>query len=140
MQKNSTIRLQFKPEDCSALGLLILQHLERNNITMNRLAEIAGIPQPRLRGACLKGTCPAPETLKKLATVMGRHHLELYSLAYEERIEDPENRSEGDSLEALVRELFATAREMGMAAPKATPSKTSIRTALEQLGFNKPSK
>jgi transcriptional regulator with XRE-family HTH domain len=129
-------RLQIKPDDCSPLGQLILRHLEEHGISMNRLAELSGIPQPRLRGACFKGTCPTPETLRKLARVLRKHHLELYTLAYEGRMEKlPEDVNE-NSLDMLMRELFETAREMGLVPPKIQPSKAKICKALLDLGFS----
>ena len=102
---------------------------------MNRLAELSGIPQPRLRGACFKGTCPTPETLKKLARVIDKHHLELYTLAYEGRIEKIPEDANDDSLDLLMRELFEMAREIGLTAPKKRPSKAKLRKALMELGF-----
>jgi hypothetical protein len=128
-------RLQIKAEDCSPLGRVILQYLEVQEISMNRLAELSGIPQPRLRGACFKGTCPTPETLRKLARVMGKHHLELYTLAYEGRVGQLPEDANDSSLDLLMRELFETAREMGLAAPQVRPSKAKIRKALMDLGF-----
>jgi Helix-turn-helix len=128
-------RLQIKAEDCSPLGRVILQYLENQEISMNRLAELSGIPQPRLRGACFKGTCPTPETLRKLARVMGKHHLELYTLAYEGRVGQLPEDANDSSLDLLMRELFETAREMGLAAPQVRPSKAKIRKALMDLGF-----
>lgn len=128
-------RLQIKTEDCSPLGQSILQYLEEQGISMNRLAELSGVPQPRLRGACFKGTCPTPETLRKLARVMGKHHLELYTLAYEGRIENLPEDADDSSLDLLMRELFETAREMGLSVPKVRPSKAKIRRALLELGF-----
>jgi transcriptional regulator with XRE-family HTH domain len=128
-------RLQIKAEDCSPLGRFILQYLEEQGISMNRLADLSGVPQPRLRGACFKGTCPTPETLRKLARVMGKHHLELYTLAYEARIQKLPDESNDNSLDMLMRDLFETAREMRLAAPKVRPSKAKIRKALLELGF-----
>jgi transcriptional regulator with XRE-family HTH domain len=129
-------RLQIKTEDCSPLGQFILKYLEEQGISMNRLAELSGVPQPRLRGACFKGTCPTPETLRKLARVMGKHHLELYTLAYEGRIEKlPEEDINDNSLDRLMRELLETARELGLTVPKVRPSKAKIRKALLELGF-----
>jgi plasmid maintenance system antidote protein VapI len=128
-------RLQIKAEDCSPLGQFILQHLEEQGISMNRLAELSAVPQPRLRGACFKGTCPTPETLRKLARVMGKHHLELYTLAYEGRIEQIPEDADDNSLDVLMRELFETARELGLSVPKVRPSKAKIRKALLELGF-----
>ncbi len=128
-------RLQIKSEDCSPLGRLILQYLEDEGISMNRLAELSGIPQPRLRGACFKGTCPTPETLRKMARVIGKHHLELYTLAYEGRIEKLPEDANDNSLDMLMREMFETAREMGLTPPTNRPSKAKIRKALMELGF-----
>jgi transcriptional regulator with XRE-family HTH domain len=128
-------RLQIKAEDCSPLGRFILQYLEEQGISMNRLADLSGVPQPRLRGACFKGTCPTPETLRKLARVMGKHHLELYTLAYEARIQKLPDESNDNSLDMLMGDLFETAREMRLAAPKIRPSKAKIRKALLELGF-----
>lgn len=128
-------RLQIKAEDCSPLGHFILQYLAEHDVSMNHLAELSGVPQPRLRGACFKGTCPTPETLRKLARVMGKHHLELYTLAYEGRVETlPEDKADV-TLDLLIRELFETARELGLTAPKARPSKAKLRKALLELGF-----
>lgn len=129
-------RLQIKAEDCSPLGQFILQYLEKQSISMNHLAEMSGVPQPRLRGACFKGTCPTPETLRKLARVMGRHHLELYTLAYEGRIERLPEDADEVALDILMRELFETARELKLTAPQVRPSKTKIRKALLALGFS----
>ena len=102
---------------------------------MNRLADLSGVPQPRLRGACFKGTCPTPETLRKLAKVMGKHHLELYTLAYEGRFETSPIEGEPYSLDTLVRELFETAREMSLTPPRVAPSKSQVCKALIELGF-----
>jgi transcriptional regulator with XRE-family HTH domain len=128
-------RLQIKPEDCSPLGQFILQYLEEQGISMNRLAELSGVPQPRLRGACFKGTCPTPETLRKLAKVIGKHHLELYTLAYEGRVDAQAGDADEVSVDLLIRELFETARELGLSVPKSRPSKAKIRKALLELGF-----
>lgn len=103
---------------------------------MNRLAEQADIPQPRLRGACFKGTCPTPETLRKLSRVMGVNHYELYTLAYEGRREKLEPETADDFLDSFIRELLETAREMGLEPPQALPPKATIQKALMELGFN----
>ena len=128
-------RLKITPKDCSPLGRMILQYLEAEGISMNRLADLSGVPQPRLRGACFKGTCPTPETLRKLARVMGKHHLELYTLAYEGRLEKSTPEGSHYSLDALVRELFEASREMGLRPPVVPPSKAQLYKALMELGF-----
>jgi hypothetical protein len=128
-------RLQIKAADCSPLGRSILEYIADTGTSMNRLAEESGIPQPRLRGACFKGTCPTPETLRKLARAMGRHHLELYTLAYEGRIEKSPIEAAENALDILMRDLFETARERGMQAPTQSVSKAQLQQALLILGF-----
>jgi hypothetical protein len=129
-------RLLIKPEDCSPLGRLILAYIEETGISMNRLAEISEIPQPRLRGACFKGTCPTPETLRKLSRAMNKHHLELYTLAYEGRIDDRSPQDNIDAtMDALVREIFELVRQKGLVPPRQQPSPEQLMAALELLGF-----
>ena len=128
-------RLQVKTEDCSPLGLYVLQYLEEQDVSMNYLAELAGVPQPRLRGACFKGTCPTPETLRKLAKTMGKHHLELYTLAYQGRIELVPEDVDDNLLDILIMQMLEMARELNLAMPKEQPSKAKIRKALMELGF-----
>ncbi|MEE3717411.1 helix-turn-helix transcriptional regulator [Tumidithrix elongata RA019] len=128
-------KLQVKPDDCSPLGQFVLQYLEEQGISMNRLADLSGVPQPRLRGACFKGTCPTPETLRKLARVMGKRHLELYTLAYQGRIDHLPQDAADSSLDLLMQDLLETAQELGLKAPKVRPSRAKICRALLELGF-----
>lgn len=131
--------LQIKPKDCSPLGLLILQHMQEHQVSMNALAKRSGISQPGLRSACLKGTNPTDSTLKKLSTVLGKHHLELYVLAYGDRIEELQEEANDSYLESLVRELFEILRQAGLVSAKSRPPKIAItnafRKALEEIGI-----
>lgn len=129
-------RLQLKPKDCSPLGRLILQHMEDHNISMNQLAKQVGITQPGLRAACLKGTNPTQNTLHKLSKVLSKHPLELYTLAYENRIEELQDEATDNYLDTLLREFFETARELGLVPPKSRPPKINIREILKELGFS----
>ena len=133
-------KLQVKPEDCSPLGQFVLQYLEEQGISMNRLAELSGVPQPRLRGACFKGTCPTPETLRKLSKVMGRRHLELYTLTFQGKIEQLPQEVTDSWLDLLTQELFETAQELQLSLPTTRPSKAKIRKALLELGFQEEQK
>jgi transcriptional regulator with XRE-family HTH domain len=133
-------RLLIRPEDCSPLGREILAYIEATGISMNKLAELSGIPQPRLRGACFKGTCPTPETLRKLSRVMNRHHLELYTLAYEGRIDTVADNEADISLDLLMKEIFELARELELEPPKARPSRQELTQALKLLGFEAKTK
>lgn len=128
-------KLRIKLEDCSPLGKLLLQYMEENNISMNELAKQAGISQPGLRAACLKRTNPTDTTLNKLSKVLGKHPLELYTLAYEGRIEELQDEASDNYLDSIIREVFETARELGLVPPKSKPPKINIKRALKELGF-----
>ncbi|MBD2121822.1 helix-turn-helix transcriptional regulator [Trichocoleus sp. FACHB-262] len=130
-------RLQVKPEHCSPLGKLILQHMKDHSVSMNELAKKAGISQPGLRSACFKGTNPTDSTLNKLSHVLGRPALELYNLAHEGRLEATlqDEACLSNARDALVREIFETAAELGLSAPKNKPPKNTIKEALLTLGF-----
>jgi hypothetical protein len=67
---------------------------------------------------------------------MGWHHLELYTLAYEGRM-PPQQDSDENNLDSLIRELFETAREMELQPPNQRPSKQQIERALLTLGFSR---
>lgn len=128
-------KLRIRLEDCSPLGKLLLQHMEEHSISMNELAKQAGISQPGLRAACLKRTNPTDTTLNKLSKVLGKHPLELYTLAYEGRIEELQDEASDNYLDSLMREVFETARELGLVPPKSKPPKLNIKRALKELGF-----
>jgi transcriptional regulator with XRE-family HTH domain len=81
--------LQMKPEQCSALGREILKYMQDNKVSMRHLARLSGVTQPGIRSACFKGTSPTDSTLRKLAPILGKHPVELYYLAYEDRIGIP---------------------------------------------------
>lgn len=97
--------LQLKPEDCSPLGQLILQYMEDHELSMNKLAKQAGITQPGLRAACLKGTNPTEITLRKLSSVIDVHYVQIYLLAYEDRIQAGIPNEKTDTI-TYIRQAF----------------------------------
>jgi transcriptional regulator with XRE-family HTH domain len=82
--------LQIKPEDCSPLGKVVLKHMKENNMSLRELSRNAGITHPCLRDLCLGNGSPAESTLRKLSTVLSAHPIELYFLAYGDRIKSLE--------------------------------------------------
>ena len=101
-------------------------------MSMNALAKQAGITQPGLRSACLKGTNPTENTLKKLSKVLGKHPLELYFLAYGDRIKELQEEANDNYLESLLREIFETLREAGLVSAKSRPPKLKIINAFRK--------
>lgn len=106
---------------------------------MNALAKQAGITQPGLRSACLKGTNPTESTLKKLSKVLGKHPLELYLLAYGDRLKELQEEANDNYLESLLREIFEILRHAGLVSAKSRPPKNAItnafRKALKEIGI-----
>jgi hypothetical protein len=66
---------------------------------------------------------------------MGKHHLELYTLAYQGRIEQVPEDVDDNLLDILIRQMLETARELNLAMPITQPTKAKIRRALIELGF-----
>ena len=66
---------------------------------------------------------------------MGKHHLELYTLAYQGRIEQIPEDVDDNLLDILIRQMLETARELNLAMPKVQQSKAKISKALIELGF-----
>jgi hypothetical protein len=66
---------------------------------------------------------------------MGKHHLELYTLAYQGRIEQAPDDVDDNLLDILIRQMLETSREFNLSMPKVQPSKAKIRKALIELGF-----
>lgn len=129
-------KLQLKPKDCSPLGKLILQYIEEHNLSMSQLAREVGITQPGLRAVCLKRTNPTESTLKKLSEVLGKHPLELYTLAYDKRIEELQDEAIDSYLDTLLTELFETAKELRLVPPKSKPPQLNTSMILKELGFS----
>jgi transcriptional regulator with XRE-family HTH domain len=74
--------LKLTLEMCSPLGQLVLEYLDKHNISLSQLAKQCGLTQQGLRVSCLKGTTPTDTTLRKLAPVLGKTPSELHYLAY----------------------------------------------------------
>lgn len=62
--------LKIDPDDCSAIGLLILKYIDEYKLTFTEMAEKIGISRAALRIACLKQGNPGKRTIPKLALVL----------------------------------------------------------------------
>ncbi len=111
------------------MGLLILQHMHEHQVSMNALAKQSGITQPGLRAACLKGTNPTESTLRKLSKVLGKHPLELYFLAYGDRMKGLQEEVKGNYLDSLFREMFSILKHAGIVSGESKPYKLAITNA-----------
>ncbi len=80
-------RLPLKPEDCSAIGLLVLEHMKENQLDLTAMAEKIGVSRAALRIACLKQGNPGKRIISKLVTVLNRSEQELLRLDAENKLE-----------------------------------------------------
>ncbi len=77
----------LKPEDCSAIGLLILEHMEKHQLNFTAMAEKVGVSRAALRIACLKQGSPGKRIISKLATVLDKSEQELLRLDAKNKLE-----------------------------------------------------
>ena len=82
--KNS--HLKIKPEDCSAIGLLVFDYMEKHQLALTSMAKKVGISRAVLRIACYKQGSPSRRTLLKLATVLNKSERELLRLDAENKL------------------------------------------------------
>ena len=79
--------LKLKPEDCSAIGLLMLEHMEQHQLDFTAMADKIGISRAVLRIACLKQGSPCKRLISKLATVINKSEQELLRLDAKNKLE-----------------------------------------------------
>ena len=79
--------LKIKPEDCSPIGLLILEHMKENQLDLTTMAEKIGVSRAALRIACLKQGSPGKRIISKLATVLDKTEKELLRLDAKNKLE-----------------------------------------------------
>ena len=79
--------LQLKAEDCSPIGLLILELMEEYQLDMTGMADKIGVSRAVLRIACLKQGRPGKRLISKLAKVLDRSEKELLRLDAKNQLE-----------------------------------------------------
>lgn len=78
--------LQLNPDDCSEIGLLILDYIEKNQLTFTEMAELVDLSRTGLRVVCLKNGNPGKRTIPKLAHVLGKSEQEICRLVFENKL------------------------------------------------------
>ena len=79
--------LKIDPDDCSAIGLLVLKYIDEYKLTFTEMAERIGISRAALRIACLKQGNPGKRTVPKLASVLNRTEPEICRMICENKIQ-----------------------------------------------------
>jgi transcriptional regulator with XRE-family HTH domain len=78
--------LQLNPEDCSEIGLLILDYIKTHGLTFTEMAERVGISRAALRIVCFKEGNPGKKTIPKLAPILGKSEQELCRMVFENKL------------------------------------------------------
>lgn len=78
--------LQLDPNKCSEIGLLVLDYIEKHQLTFTEMAERIGISRAALRMVCLKEGNPGKRTIPKLAQVLGKSDEELCRMVFENKL------------------------------------------------------
>jgi transcriptional regulator with XRE-family HTH domain len=96
--------LKIDPNDCSEIGLLVLEYINEYKLTFTEMAERVDISRAALRIACLKEGNPGKKTIPKLASVLNRKESELCRMICENKIRQMYEDDEDDinsTLEAI---------------------------------------
>lgn len=64
--------LNLDPDECSAVGLLILNHIEEHRLTFTAMAKQVSISRAALREICLGKVSPSKSTASRLAKVLNQ--------------------------------------------------------------------
>lgn len=110
--------LKIEPEDCSPLGRFVLAYIREAHISMNQLADRAGLTRPGLRGMCLPRGNPTESSLIKLAHAMGKPPTQLFRLAYQNKIENPYDSDAIDIFINGIDAIFKALREISKQLPE----------------------
>ena len=78
--------LQINPDNCSGIGLLVLEYIDKHKLTFTEMADRIGISRAALRIACLKQGNPGKRTIPKLASVLNRTENELCRMVCENKL------------------------------------------------------
>ncbi len=104
--------LQINPDDCSGIGLLVLEYIDKYKLTFTEMAERIGISRAALRIACYKEGNPGKRTIPKLAAVLGRTEHELCRMVCENKLRqiyennDDSVKSTLEAIDSLVKILY----------------------------------
>ena len=96
--------LQINPDDCSGIGLLIIEYIYEHKITFTEMAERIDISRAALRIACLKQGNPGRRTIPKLAKVLNRNETELCRLICENKLRQIYENND-DSVDSTLEEI-----------------------------------
>ena len=68
----ATPHLKIDPDDCSGIGLLVLEYIEKHQLTFTEISERIGISRSALRLICLKQGNPGKRTVPKLGKILNQ--------------------------------------------------------------------
>lgn len=75
-----------QPDECSKLGLLILEHMKKHKLSPQEMAQELQCSQAALRICCCRQGIPGTRMISKLASVLGQSESEINKLAYENKV------------------------------------------------------
>lgn len=78
--------LQLNREDCSEIGLLVLDYIDAHQLTFTQMVERVEISRAALRVVCLKRANPGKSTVSILSEVLGVSEPEFCRLVCENKI------------------------------------------------------
>lgn len=104
--------LKIDPDDCSAIGLLVLRYINEYKLTFTEMAERIGISRAALRIACLKQGNPGKRTVPKLASALNCTETEICRMICENKLRqiyennDDDVNSTLDAIDSFVKIIY----------------------------------
>lgn len=102
--------LRLDPNDCSGIGLLVLNYIKKYELTFTEMAKRVGISRAALRTICLKKNNPGRKTIYRLASVLNVTENELCRIICQNKLRQIYKNNESIDLtlraiDSLVRML-----------------------------------
>jgi hypothetical protein len=76
--------------------------MKEHNMGLREFGRVAGITHPTLKAHCLGQGNPTATTLRKLSAVLEIHPMELYFLAYGDRIKSLESEPKNSMFKTII--------------------------------------
>jgi hypothetical protein len=110
--------MKLKRENCSRLGVAIIDYIEENQISMRELARQLDLTNNGIKSCCWHGVIPTGKTLEKFSKVLGTPSGELLRWAVEDKIKYGYRAGYADIVLQAVEEMIRVLRALVESYPE----------------------
>ena len=109
---------QLKRENCSRLGVAILDYLEENQISMREMGRQLGLTGNGIKSCCWHRAVPTEKTLQRLSEALGIPIAELLQWVVEDRIRYGYCAGPADTILQAVEDMIKVLRVLADSYPE----------------------